>query len=152
MIKSIQRVLERTVLGLYRKIGRTSGGVDLEWKGIRITGSSSSVTRIIAALDLIDATSPNYAQVVRSNIEVVVCMNGVRTTNFAATRACAIDGTALGRMDVSQLAILIVQAAAYNGYYRQKQFLLPKLFFRSEDVRARKQASEVSVRFAQELI
>jgi hypothetical protein len=116
------------------------------WRTIEIAGTQPAVQALTSALESVKENA-KYAHLIERNLKAVLSIEGALTNTFPVVRVYVIDAVAVTRTNQKGLAALLVQAAAYIEFYKDRSIFLPKFFQKRTDTQAKAEARRVAQEF-----
>lgn len=146
LFRGLQGLIEKAAVKGYGQGALQLGAQVTRWKGITITARPETLDKILRALELASHHDPEFHRSNETNIETIICADGIATRTLPVSRTFLINGSELGA-EIIQLAASLVHSKAYISFYSGRFILWPKLLFSNRDKLAKSNARRIAEAF-----
>jgi hypothetical protein len=140
-------LVERLVTNIYLKGAYQLGAQSSQRKGIQIISDPTVLPKITSALDSIESSAGLFYRSVQANLLAIISAKGIATRTLPVTKRFLVDSAVLDEMDVTSVARLLVQSAAYTELCTKRPYFMPGIFFRKQNRRAKAEAKQIAERY-----
>jgi len=127
MLYSLEKLVEKVILGIAASGSRDLGSESSEFQGMEIIGKPEDRSKVTDALGWLWDCTPTNKDIVRTHIGRIVCAEIADSCVFPVIRAFLLNVNLIRRNDVQQTANRILRASNYvkecvaTGKYRLKR-------------------------------
>lgn len=144
MVRHVQGMIEAFLIRGYRSIARQMNLTSRFWAKTEIVGSSSCIEKITTALQALYACSTEYTQLFECNAKTVLCIKGGYTNTFPVMQVAVVDSDLIEAARIDELVSRLIYVASYIEFYKGRFVLLPQIFQKKVDAKARLAAQRVA--------